>query len=107
MSWLTVKSGGDSGAMRQVSDNSGGFGRASSTGASRGCHGIGVNDKICVSSHARDGAAPAAAARNARPPQPTIHGRRYHDAGGATFTPILAPDSAILDQRDSFARNFG
>jgi hypothetical protein len=92
--------------MRQVSDNSGGFGRASSTAASRGCHGIGVNDKICVSSHARGGAASAAAARNALPPQPAIHDRRYHDAGGATFRPILDPDSAILDQRDSFARNF-
>jgi hypothetical protein len=26
-----------------------------------------------------------------------MHDRRYHDAGGATFTPILDPDSAILD----------
>jgi hypothetical protein len=25
---------------------------------------------------------------------------------GRTFTPILGPDSAILDRRDSFARNF-
>ena len=39
MWWLTVKSGGDSGAPQQVSDIDGGFGRPSSTAASRGGHG--------------------------------------------------------------------
>src|SRR5213082_2705675 len=39
MWWLTVKSGGDSGAPRQVSDIDGGFGRPSSTAVSRGGHG--------------------------------------------------------------------
>src|SRR5262249_18564093 len=35
MWWTSVKSGGDSGALRQVSDIGGGFGRASSTAC---CH---------------------------------------------------------------------
>jgi hypothetical protein len=35
-----------------------------------------------------------------------MHDRRYHDAGGAPFTPILDPDSANLDHRDSFGRIF-
>jgi hypothetical protein len=37
-----VKFGGDSGAMREVSDIETGFGRLSSTAGSRWCHGIGV-----------------------------------------------------------------
>ena len=47
MWWEAVKFGGDSGAMRQVSDIGPGFGRVPSTAGSRCCHGIGVKRYIC------------------------------------------------------------
>jgi len=37
MWWKAVKFGGDSGALRQVSDIGGGFGRVPFTAPSRGC----------------------------------------------------------------------
>ena len=47
MWWDAVKFGGDSGAMREVSDIETGFERLSSTAGSRRCHGIGVKGYIC------------------------------------------------------------
>src|SRR5262249_58326787 len=41
-----VKFGGDSGALQQVSDIGGGFGRVPFTARSRGCHGINVKQEI-------------------------------------------------------------
>src|SRR2546429_396813 len=46
MWYRPVKFGGDSGAMREVSDIGGGFRRASFTVRSRGCHGIRVKREI-------------------------------------------------------------
>src|SRR5207249_3268276 len=46
MWYCPVKFGGDSGAMREVSDIGGGFRRASFTVRSRGCHGIRVKREI-------------------------------------------------------------
>src|SRR5262245_25431499 len=43
-----VKFGGDSGAVRQVSDIGGGFERDSFTVRSRGCHGIRVKREIII-----------------------------------------------------------
>src|SRR5260221_12804940 len=46
MWWRAVKFGGDSGAVQQVSDIGGGFGRVPFTARSRGCHEIDVKREI-------------------------------------------------------------
>src|SRR5262245_17907174 len=48
-----VKSGGDSGAVQQVSDIGGGFGRVSFTARSRRCHGIDVKREIIAAAPPR------------------------------------------------------
>src|SRR5262249_52269383 len=57
-----VKFGGDSGALQQVSDIGGGFGRVPFTTRSRGWHGIDVKREI-ISAALRRGLAAAAQAR--------------------------------------------
>ena len=76
-----VKNGGDLGAVRQVSDMSGGFGRPSSTAASRGCHGIAVKRQNLRDALLWEGTAVAAVAGRALRPQPAIHECPYRGAG--------------------------
>src|ERR1700704_557136 len=75
MWWLIVKSGGDSGALRQVSDIGGGFERASSTGrvtrlSSNCCQAANMSG---APRSAQKPAAPMAG--SGLPSQPLIHNR--------------------------------
>ena len=97
MWWEAVKFGGDSGAMRQVSDIGPGFGRVPSTAGSRCCHGIGVKGYICeCDPHAgrfRGGLAAVAAASRHRP---DAQGRRaIRFASADSYARVLPRDDRV------------
>ena len=82
-----VKFGGDSGAVRQVSDIGGGFGRLSFTVWSRRCHGIRVKREIIIG---------AASLRTKGGGESFVRARRFLDP---RFGYISAPNARLSHLR--------
>src|SRR5215831_19173438 len=100
-----VKFGGDSGAVQQVSDIGGGFGRVPFTARSRRCHGIDVKREI-ISAALREGrrgdapAASAGAASGRWPPAECAGSPRLRANFRSFAAPILP---ALIERRAKFA----
>src|SRR5262245_22162594 len=96
-----VKFGGDSGAVQQVSDIGGGFGRVPFTARSRRCHGIDVKREIIsagpsvVVSPGDAQAASAGAASGRWPPAECARSLRLR----ANFRSLAAPILPALTER--------
>src|SRR2546422_9663203 len=91
-----VKFGGDSGAVQQVSDIGGGFGRVPFTARSRGCHEIDVKREIISTPLRPSGGGPAQAVSSAT---------RAAEAGVrrmGRLTPLFAGFSRGSDTDPSF-----
>src|SRR6266511_3856652 len=87
-----VKFGGDSGAVQQVSDIGGGFGSASFTARSPGCHAIAVKQEIIA-------ATPAAALRPRRCRWSRRHAGCHERSARACAPHVLFPPFARICAR--------
>src|SRR5260370_25849388 len=96
-----VKFGGDSGAVQQVSDIGGGFGRVPFTARSRGCHEIDVKREIISTPLRPSKGGPAQAVSRATrageagfrrmPPRPPIFAGIFAREPHPSFIPRRAP----------------